>query len=61
MDAAEKGGLPTSPPPTTSSLCLFVSLRSSKAHPGPVVHISDNPMDEGKVSQSKRGLTVLSY
>ncbi|CAG03581.1 unnamed protein product, partial [Tetraodon nigroviridis] len=23
---------------------------SSKAHPGPVVHISDNPMDEGKVN-----------
>lgn len=22
---------------------------SSKSHPGPVVHISDNPMDEGKV------------
>lgn len=29
---------------------LFVSVRSSKAHPGPVVHISDNPMDEGKVN-----------
>ncbi|XP_030202012.1 syntaxin-binding protein 5a [Gadus morhua] len=24
-------------------------LLSSKAHPGPVVHISDNPMDEGKL------------
>ena len=23
--------------------------RSTKSHPGPVVHISDNPMDEGKV------------
>ncbi|XP_061480061.1 syntaxin-binding protein 5 isoform X5 [Rhineura floridana] len=23
--------------------------RSSKSHPGPVVHISDNPMDEGKL------------
>ena len=32
------------------SVSPFVSpLRSSKAHPGPVVHISDNPMDEGKV------------
>lgn len=27
----------------------FFSFRSSKSHPGPVVHISDNPMDEGKV------------
>lgn len=33
--------LPLCPPPLLS--------RSSKAHPGPVVHISDNPMDEGKV------------
>lgn len=35
------------------NVSLFVSLiRSSKAHPGPVVHISDNPMDEGKVKDN---------
>lgn len=28
-------------------------FRSSKSHPGPVVHISDNPMDEGKVGYFK--------
>lgn len=28
-------------------------FRSSKSHPGPVVHISDNPMDEGKVCFKK--------
>uniref|UniRef100_A0A8C7I8U8 Syntaxin-binding protein 5-like n=1 Tax=Oncorhynchus kisutch TaxID=8019 RepID=A0A8C7I8U8_ONCKI len=27
---------------------------SSKSHPGPVVHISDNPMDEGKVGTFQR-------
>uniref|UniRef100_A0A8K9UX12 Syntaxin-binding protein 5-like n=1 Tax=Oncorhynchus mykiss TaxID=8022 RepID=A0A8K9UX12_ONCMY len=27
----------------------FNRERSSKSHPGPVVHISDNPMDEGKI------------
>ncbi|KAI6071447.1 Syntaxin-binding protein 5 isoform X6 [Aix galericulata] len=27
-------------------------LRSSKSHPGPIVHISDNPMDEGKAIHS---------
>uniref|UniRef100_A0A7M4FNU1 Syntaxin-binding protein 5-like n=1 Tax=Crocodylus porosus TaxID=8502 RepID=A0A7M4FNU1_CROPO len=27
----------------------FNRERSSKSHPGPVVHISDNPMDEGKL------------
>lgn len=39
---------------------LFVFfISSSKAHPGPVVHISDNPMDEGKVKKDTR--TLLSY
>uniref|UniRef100_H3D3Y0 Syntaxin-binding protein 5-like n=1 Tax=Tetraodon nigroviridis TaxID=99883 RepID=H3D3Y0_TETNG len=33
---------------------------SSKAHPGPVVHISDNPMDEGKVNlHYQSGIVVL--
>uniref|UniRef100_A0A8C5NH77 Syntaxin-binding protein 5-like n=1 Tax=Gouania willdenowi TaxID=441366 RepID=A0A8C5NH77_GOUWI len=33
---------------------------SSKAHPGPVVHISDNPMDEGKlVIGFESGIVVL--
>ena len=27
----------------------YFLFRSSKSHPGPIVHISDNPMDEGKV------------
>ena len=31
------------------SLSLSPPPRSTKTHPGPVVHISDNPMDEGKV------------
>ncbi|MEE6475036.1 hypothetical protein FKM82_010587 [Ascaphus truei] len=30
----------------------FSRERSSKSHPGPVVHISDNPMDEGKAIHS---------
>uniref|UniRef100_A0A8C5K229 Syntaxin-binding protein 5 n=1 Tax=Jaculus jaculus TaxID=51337 RepID=A0A8C5K229_JACJA len=30
-------------------LITFLFFRSSKSHPGPVVHISDNPMDEGKL------------
>ncbi|KAK6295531.1 hypothetical protein J4Q44_G00347570 [Coregonus suidteri] len=35
-------------------------LRSSKAHPGPVVHISDNPMDEGKlIIGYESGIVVL--
>eukprot|EP00064_Thunnus_orientalis_P021104 superscaffoldBa00006205_g21259 len=37
--------------PWCFSAAHIISLwqgRSSKAHPGPVVHISDNPMDEGK-------------
>lgn len=38
-----------SSPWLTPILNLSLSHRSSKAHPGPVVHISDNPMDEGKV------------
>lgn len=29
-------------------------FRSSKSHPGPIVHISDNPMDEGKVGYDCR-------
>ncbi|XP_055741264.1 syntaxin-binding protein 5-like isoform X8 [Salvelinus fontinalis] len=33
---------------------------SSKAHPGPVVHISDNPMDEGKlIIGYEAGIVVL--
>ncbi|XP_058248753.1 syntaxin-binding protein 5a isoform X4 [Hemibagrus wyckioides] len=33
---------------------------SSKAHPGPVVHISDNPMDEGKlIIGFESGIVVL--
>ncbi|XP_034017654.1 syntaxin-binding protein 5a [Thalassophryne amazonica] len=33
---------------------------SSKAHPGPVVHISDNPMDEGKlIIGFEAGIVVL--
>ncbi|XP_010862230.2 syntaxin-binding protein 5a isoform X2 [Esox lucius] len=33
---------------------------SSKAHPGPVVHISDNPMDEGKlIIGYESGIVVL--
>ncbi|KAM4521693.1 syntaxin-binding protein 5a isoform 1-T1 [Odontesthes bonariensis] len=33
---------------------------SSKAHPGPVVHISDNPMDEGKLMIGyESGIVVL--
>ncbi|XP_030627575.1 syntaxin-binding protein 5a isoform X2 [Chanos chanos] len=33
---------------------------SSKAHPGPVVHISDNPMDEGKLILGfESGIVVL--
>ncbi|XP_076128185.1 syntaxin-binding protein 5-like isoform X2 [Alosa pseudoharengus] len=33
---------------------------SSKAHPGPVVHISDNPMDEGKLILGfEAGIVVL--
>lgn len=32
--------------------CPWNSHRSTKTHPGPVVHISDNPMDEGKVTDS---------
>ncbi|KAJ8275244.1 hypothetical protein COCON_G00098690 [Conger conger] len=36
------------------------SKRSSKAHPGPVVHISDNPMDEGKlIIGFESGIVVL--
>lgn len=30
----------------------WIAHRSTKTHPGPVVHISDNPMDEGKVIDS---------
>lgn len=33
-------------------ICLL--FRSSKSHPGPIVHISDNPMDEGKVGYNCR-------
>ncbi|MED6294987.1 Syntaxin-binding protein 5, partial [Characodon lateralis] len=33
---------------------------SSKSHPGPVVHISDNPMDEGKlIIGFESGIVVL--
>ncbi|XP_025072086.1 syntaxin-binding protein 5 [Alligator sinensis] len=31
---------------------------SSKSHPGPVVHISDNPMDEGKIMLMTRDFDV---
>lgn len=34
----------------------YLFFRSSKSHPGPVVHISDNPMDEGKVGYFKDSL-----
>ena len=39
---------------TRTLVFLFLSNlhRSTKTHPGPVVHISDNPMDEGKVTDS---------
>lgn len=58
MGEGEEGGFrtltPPTPPPTWFHVfdrtSVSVSIRSSKAHPGPVVHISDNPMDEGKVS-----------
>lgn len=30
----------------------FSLLRSTKTHPGPVVHLSDSPKDEGKVRSS---------
>lgn len=36
-----------------------VSSRSSKAHPGPVVHISDNPIDEGKVSENSHSCPFI--
>lgn len=45
---------------SSASSLLFLSFRSSKAHPGPVVHISDNPMDEGKVCIQHSVNTVLS-
>ncbi|XP_031437870.1 syntaxin-binding protein 5a isoform X2 [Clupea harengus] len=34
---------------------------SSKAHPGPVVHISDNPMDEGKLIIGYEGGIVVLW
>lgn len=34
---------------------------SSKAHPGPVVHISDNPMDEGKLLIGYESGTVVLW
>lgn len=34
-------------------LVFLACRRSTKTHPGPVVHISDNPMDEGKVTDSR--------
>lgn len=36
-------------------------FRSSKSHPGPIVHISDNPMDEGKVRYIWRLFTTLFF
>lgn len=36
-----------------SSFLFLACLRSTKTHPGPVVHISDNPMDEGKVTDRR--------
>lgn len=62
-DSVGAGHVPTNVPyPPNSTLfmwtiCLCINkcvsvlslIRSTKAHPGPVVHISDNPMDEGKV------------
>uniref|UniRef100_A0A667FQM5 Syntaxin binding protein 5 n=1 Tax=Lynx canadensis TaxID=61383 RepID=A0A667FQM5_LYNCA len=39
----------------------FCRERSSKSHPGPVVHISDNPMDEGKLLIGFESGTVVLW
>ena len=41
-------------------LLTFSFFRSSKSHPGPVVHISDNPMDEGKVEFFLKKIYLLT-
>ncbi len=50
----------------TSDYCCVMSFsslayvpshyRSTKTHPGPVVHLSDSPKDEGKVSKQMKEL-----
>jgi len=37
-----------------------LSCRSTKTHPGPVVHLSDSPRDEGKVSITN-GIKTLQH
>ncbi|XP_040453116.1 syntaxin-binding protein 5 isoform X8 [Falco naumanni] len=39
----------------------FNRERSSKTHPGPIVHISDNPMDEGKLLIGFESGTVVLW
>uniref|UniRef100_A0A8C0AMN3 Syntaxin-binding protein 5-like n=1 Tax=Buteo japonicus TaxID=224669 RepID=A0A8C0AMN3_9AVES len=39
----------------------YFLFRSSKSHPGPIVHISDNPMDEGKLLIGFESGTVVLW